>query len=39
MFHAKQEFVLDTMCRMLISRAVSMAGAPACDCLRLSDMR
>ena len=35
MFTAKKERILNTMCRMLISRAVQMAGASAYDCLRL----
>ncbi len=39
MFTAKKELVLNTMCRMLISRAVQMAGASAYDCLRLCIMR
>ena len=35
MFTAKKARSLGTMCRMLISRAEKMAGASACECLRL----
>jgi hypothetical protein len=35
MFTVKQELILSTCCRMLISRAWFMAGASACMCLRL----
>ena len=35
MFTAAKVQTLDTMCRMLISRAGKMAGASACECLRL----
>ena len=36
MFTAIRELVLSTMCRMLNSRAERMAGASACECLRLN---
>ena len=35
MYTAKKIQTLDKMCRMLISRAGKMAGASACECLRL----
>ena len=35
MFTEKKEQILNTCCRMLISRAWFMAGASACMCLRL----
>ena len=35
MFTAKKTQIPGTMCRMLISRAGKMAGASACECLRL----
>lgn len=35
MFTEKKERILNTCCRMLISRAWNMAGASACMCLRL----
>ena len=34
MFTEKKEQILNTCCRMLISRACKMAGASACMCLR-----
>lgn len=34
MFTEKKEHILNTCCRMLISRAWFMAGASACMCLR-----
>ena len=34
MFTEKKALFLDSMCRMLISRAWNMAGASACMCLR-----
>ena len=35
MFTEKKALFLDSMCRMLISRACTMTGASACMCLRL----
>ncbi len=39
MFGVKKESRRYTMCRMLISRAVQMAGASARGCLRLCDLQ
>ena len=35
MFTTIREQVLSTLCRMLISRAETLAGVSACECLRL----